>query len=69
MKDFPRIDTYRFYQGEKSNVVQVFNQNSYLMAEYNKLTGATVWRRVLDVKQRTALEKRLQEQFPPGKAA
>src|SRR5579871_1561537 len=47
-----------------ANVIHVFNEDSYLMAEYSERTGAVSWQRVLLATQREIIEKWLRERFP-----
>jgi hypothetical protein len=50
-----------------SGVIQVINENSYVLAEYNENTGILAWHRVVAATQRAAIEQRLFQQFPvPG---
>jgi len=35
------------------------------MAEYWERTGIASWQRIVTIQQRTAVEKKLREQFPP----
>ena len=39
------------------------------MTEYWERTGIASWQRIVNIQQRTAVEKRLREQFPPPVAA
>ena len=47
-----------------AEVIRVFNENSYLMAEYSERTGAVKWQRVLIASQREVIEKWLRERYP-----
>jgi hypothetical protein len=47
-----------------ADVIRVFNENSYLMAEYSERTGAVKWQRVLIASQREVIEKWLRERYP-----
>jgi hypothetical protein len=44
--------------------VAVLNQDGFFMAEYNPVTGATSWHRVVPATKRESIERRLLEQFP-----
>ncbi|MEO7650124.1 MAG: hypothetical protein ABIZ80_06625 [Bryobacteraceae bacterium] len=44
--------------------VQVFNQNSYLMGEYNENSGVVSWKRVVLAAQKAAIELWLSEEYP-----
>jgi hypothetical protein len=57
-------DSYRLHRGKPDGSVSVFNQDGFLMAEYNPLTGVTAWHRVVPSTKRESIEKRLLEQFP-----
>jgi hypothetical protein len=48
----------------KSDLIQVFNAGSYLMAEYNERTGAVSWQRLLLTGQREIVERWLRERYP-----
>jgi hypothetical protein len=51
-----------------ADLIQVFNEDSYLMAEYSERTGAVSWQRVLLATQREVIEKWLRERFPVHQA-
>jgi len=63
--NFERGDSYVFQRAKKDGLILVFNQDSYLMAEYWERTGIASWQRIVNIQQRTAVEKKLREQFPP----
>ena len=44
--------------------MQILNENSYVIAEYNGLTGAVSWFRVILAAQKLLIEKWLAEQHP-----
>jgi hypothetical protein len=46
------------------DLIQVFNQDSYLMAEYSERTGNLSWHRVVLATQREMIHKRLREGYP-----
>jgi hypothetical protein len=46
------------------DVIQVFNEGSYLMAEYSERTGAVKWQRVLVASQKEHVERWLREHYP-----
>ncbi len=48
----------------KSDLIQVYNAGSYLMAEYNERTGAVSWQRLLLTGQREIVERWLRERYP-----
>jgi hypothetical protein len=47
-----------------ADLIQVYNEGSYLMAEYNERTGITSWQRVLLATQREIIERWLREHYP-----
>ena len=57
-------ESYRLHRPKPDGLVAVFNQDGYFMAEYNPITGATAWHRVVAASKREAIERRLSEQFP-----
>jgi hypothetical protein len=56
-------DTYRLHRS-RPGAVAVFNQDGFLMAEYDQNTGATAWLRVVAATKRESVEQRLAHQFP-----
>jgi hypothetical protein len=57
-------DIYRLHRDKPDSPVVVLNQDGFFMAEYNPVTGATAWHRVVPATKRESVEKRLAEQFP-----
>jgi hypothetical protein len=57
-------DSYRLHRTKPDGLVSVFNQDGFLIAEYNPISGATAWLRVVPVPKRQSLERKLSEQFP-----
>lgn len=57
-------DSYRLHRAKPDGSVAVFNQDGFFMAEYNPMTGATAWHRVVPATKRESVEKKLLEQFP-----
>jgi len=47
-----------------ADLIQVFNEGSYLMAEYNERTGNVSWQRVLLATQRETIERWLRDHYP-----
>jgi hypothetical protein len=47
-----------------ADLIHVFNEGSYLMAEYNERTGIVKWQRVLVATQREVIENWLRERYP-----
>ena len=65
MANFERGESYVFQRAKRDGLILVFNQDSYLMAEYWERTGIANWQRMVNIQQRTAVEKKLREQYPP----
>ena len=65
MANFERAESYVFQRAKSNGLILVFNQDSYLMAEYRERTGIASWQRIVNIQQRTAVERKLREQFPP----
>jgi hypothetical protein len=61
------LSTFQFKR--TADVIRVFNENSYLMAEYSERTGAVKWQRVLIASQREVIEKWLRERYPASATA
>ena len=59
-------DSYRLHRPKPDGPVAVFNQDGFLMAEHNPISGATSWHRVVPATKREAIEKKLSAQFPPS---
>jgi hypothetical protein len=55
---------FRFTRLKPKGLVQVLNQQSYLMGEYNQRTGKVCWQRVLLATQKTRIESWLLEHYP-----
>ena len=56
--------TYHCKRSHNSGVIEVFNFDNYLMAEYHPQTGRVSWQRVVNASQREAVEKWLQGNYP-----
>jgi hypothetical protein len=61
-------DAYHCRRAKQEGLVLVYNQDSYLMAEYSERTGRVSWQRVVPITQREAIERWLNEQYPVQKA-
>jgi hypothetical protein len=55
--------TFQFRRAT-ADVIHVFNEGSYLMAEYSERTGSVKWQRVLIASQRESVERWLREHYP-----
>ena len=65
MKNFQAIaSAYRCRRTRQDGLIEVFNENSYLMAEYSDTTGEVRWLRVVLASQRASVEEWLLEQYP-----
>jgi hypothetical protein len=61
------LSTFQFKR--IADVIRVFNENSYFMAEYSERTGSVKWQRVLIASQRELIEKWLRERYPAAGTA
>jgi hypothetical protein len=61
-KTAPR--SYRFQRGKTRGIIEVLDENSYVMAEYSERTGSVQWQRVVLASQREQIEKWLEEHYP-----
>ena len=55
---------YRFERARTPGVIEVLNENSYVMAEYSERTGAVKWQRIVLASQREQIEKWLEDHYP-----
>ena len=58
------VRSYRFQRAGTSGIIEVLNENSYVMAEYSERTGAVKWQRVVLASQREQIEKWLGDHYP-----
>ncbi|MCP5111611.1 MAG: hypothetical protein GY953_12330 [bacterium] len=58
------VSQFRFKRPKPDGVIQVLNDKSYLMGEYNQRTGKASWLRVVLATQRGHVESWLQEHYP-----
>jgi hypothetical protein len=56
--------SFRFTRPKPDGPVQVLNENSYLMAEYNQRTGKVSWQRIVLASQKVSIENWLLEHYP-----
>ena len=61
-KTAPR--SYRFQRARTRGIVEVLDENSYVMAEYSERTGSVQWQRMVLASQREQIEKWLEEHYP-----
>jgi len=64
MQKYPSTLSSFQFKRATADLIQVFNEDSYLMAEYSERTGAVSWQRVLLATQREIVEKWLRERYP-----
>ena len=57
-------DSFHFRRAKQNGLIQVFNQDWYLMAEYSEHIGAVSWQRVMAAPLRAKVEQRLRDHFP-----
>jgi hypothetical protein len=58
------LRSYRFQRAKAPGIIEVLNENSYVMAEYSERTGAMKWQRMVLASQREQIEKWLEDHFP-----
>ena len=56
--------SYRFQRAKTPGIIEVLNENSYVMAEYSERTGSVNWRRIVLASQRVQIEKWLDDHYP-----
>jgi hypothetical protein len=56
--------SYRCQRVNNNGRMQILNENSYVIAEYNEHTGAVSWLRVVLAAQKLSIERWLAEQHP-----
>jgi hypothetical protein len=66
-KHYAAPATFQFKRAT-ADMIQVYNEGSYLMAEYNESTGTLKWQRVLLATQREGIENWLREHYPASAA-
>jgi hypothetical protein len=64
MKDPVSTSGFRFKRTTPDGLVQVLNENSYVMALYNQSTGVASWQRVVLATQKAHVERWLEEHYP-----
>jgi hypothetical protein len=58
------VRSYRFQRARTSGIIEVLNENSYVMAEYSERTGVVRWQRMVLASQREQIEKWLEDHYP-----
>jgi hypothetical protein len=56
--------SFHFKPSGQNGLIQVLNEGSYLMAEYDERTGSVRWLRVVPATQKAMIEKWLGEHYP-----
>jgi len=51
-------------RSKTDNLIRIFNENSYVMAEYNDNSGTLIWHRVVLASQKAMLEQWLLSHYP-----
>ncbi|HEY6345464.1 MAG TPA: hypothetical protein VIY49_28540 [Bryobacteraceae bacterium] len=65
VKDYKTaLRSYRFQRARTPGIIEVLNENSYVMAEYSERTGSVKWQRLVLASQREQIEKWLGEHYP-----
>ena len=58
------LRSYRFQRARTPGIIEVLNENSYVMAEYSERTGSVKWQRMVLASQREQIEKWLGDHYP-----
>ena len=58
------VRSYRFQRAKAPGIIEVLNENSYVMAEYSERTGSVKWQRMVLASQREQIEKWLGDHYP-----
>jgi hypothetical protein len=58
------LRSYRFQRAKTPGIIEVLNENSYVMAEYSERTGSVKWQRMVLASQREQIEKWLEDHYP-----
>ena len=58
------LRSYRFQRANAPGIIEVLNENSYVMAEYSERTGSVKWQRLVLASQREQIEKWLDDHYP-----
>jgi hypothetical protein len=57
-------ETFHSKRVDSQNLILVVNTENYVMAEYSRKTGETVWHRLVNVSQRERVEQWLGQNYP-----
>jgi hypothetical protein len=58
------LPSYRLQRSRTRGIIEVLNENSYVMAEYSERTGSVNWQRFVLASQREQIEKWLEDHYP-----
>ena len=56
--------SFHFKRTKQDGLIEVLNDNFYVMAEYSERTGVVTWQRVVLAAQREKIEKWLGDHYP-----
>jgi hypothetical protein len=56
--------SYYFQRARTQGIIEVLNENSYVMAVCNERTGSVKWQRIVLASQREQIEKWLEDHYP-----
>ncbi len=59
-----RLHLYRFHRTRTPGIIEVLNEQMYVMAEYSQRTGLVKWQRVVLASQRDQVERWLEAHYP-----
>jgi hypothetical protein len=57
------VRSFRFQRASAPGIIEVLNENSYVMAEYSERTGSLKWQRLVLASQREQIEKWLEDHY------
>ena len=60
----PALSSFHFKRAKTQGLIEVLNEGSYVMAEYNERTGVTKWQRVVLAAQKEKVENWLGTHYP-----
>ena len=60
----PILGSFSCRRSAHEGVLEVLNENNYVMGEYNRRTGVLKWKRLVLAGQRDAIEKWFAEHYP-----
>jgi hypothetical protein len=57
-------NSYYCKRGDRTDLILVFNPDSYVVAEYHQQTGSLKWQRVVMAAQKDSIDRWLRVSFP-----